>query len=285
MKVKRILTNNAIVTTDDNNEEIIVCGKGIGYKKKTGDAIDTSLINQIFVMIRSPLTKRLESLLQDIPLEYIEVADRIIKMASLELDRKLNEGLLISLSDHLYYAVTRFLEGVNISNGLIWEIKQFYEAEFEVGLKALRIIEQRLKVDLPEAEAAYIAMHILNTEMEDSDMDEVYQMTRVIKEICNIVKFHFSVSFDTKSAYYYRFITHLKFFARRLVRKNQYNDNTDINVFDAIRTTYGPSYECVGRIGKFLENKYDYVLCEEEKLYLTIHIQRAVYKGGIREKE
>ena len=48
MQILRILTNNAVVILGENKKEQIVCGKGIAYKKRPGDNIDTTLINQVF---------------------------------------------------------------------------------------------------------------------------------------------------------------------------------------------------------------------------------------------
>lgn len=50
MKIRRILTNNAAVVLDENDQEQIVCGKGIAYKKRPGDELDEALINQTFVL-------------------------------------------------------------------------------------------------------------------------------------------------------------------------------------------------------------------------------------------
>ena len=35
---------------------------------------------------------------------------------------------------------------------------------------------------------------------------------KLVKEITNIVKYQMGLDFDEESVYYYRFITHLKFF-------------------------------------------------------------------------
>ena len=40
MRICRILTNNALVVLDEKGKEQIVCGKGIGYKKRPGDNVD-----------------------------------------------------------------------------------------------------------------------------------------------------------------------------------------------------------------------------------------------------
>ena len=39
-----ILTNNALVVLDEKKREKIVCGKGIGFKKRAGDDLDPTLV-------------------------------------------------------------------------------------------------------------------------------------------------------------------------------------------------------------------------------------------------
>ncbi|OTQ08181.1 hypothetical protein B6C87_11850, partial [Gilliamella apicola] len=39
MKVHKILNNNVIVTLDDKGKELILTGRGIGFKKREGDLI------------------------------------------------------------------------------------------------------------------------------------------------------------------------------------------------------------------------------------------------------
>ena len=44
----------------------------------------------------------------------------------------------------------------------------------------------------------------------------------------NIIKYTCKVSFDEDSVYYYRFITHLKFFAQRLLTHTEYQSDEDV---------------------------------------------------------
>ena len=47
---------------------------------------------------------------------------------------------------------------------------------------------------------------------------------------------------------------------------------------DMVKTKYKNAYYCVNEISNFIYRKYKYELSDEEKLYLTIHIERVVYK-------
>ncbi|RGF49474.1 BglG family transcription antiterminator LicT [Faecalibacillus intestinalis] len=284
MIIKRILTNNAVVIDDENQQEKIVCGKGIAFKKRPGMEIDEMSINQTFILEGGGEYSRFEQLLKDVPLEYLELSSEIINMAKLEFAKKFKDNVIITLSDHLYVAIKRCREGMTISNPLLWDIKNFYEIEYDIGLRALELIKNKFHIQLPDDEAGFIALHIVNVELDEDNMDHIFQVTKVIQEIMTIVKYHFHAEFDTSNVYYYRFITHLKFFALRLLKDNQFNEDEENELLDVVKDKYCTSYECVLKIKDFLEKKYNYTLQEDEIVYLTIHVHRVVHKtkGGMK---
>ena len=278
MIIKRILTNNAVVIDDVNQQEKIVCGKGIAFKKCPGMEIDEASINQTFILDAGGEYSRFEQLLKDVPLEYLELSSEIINMAKLEFAKNFKDNVIITLSDHLYVAIKRCKEGGIISNPLLWDIKNFYEIEYDIGLRALELIKKKFNIQLPDDEAGFIALHIVNVELDEDNMDHIFQVTKVIQEISTIVKYHFHTEFDTSNAYYYRFITHLKFFALRLLKNNQFNEEEENELLDVVKDKYCASYECVLKIRDFLKRKYKYPLHEDEIVYLTIHVHRVVHK-------
>ena len=284
MIIKRILTNNAVVIDDENQQEKIVCGKGIAFKKRPGMEIDEISINQTFILEGGGEYSRFEQLLKDVPLEYLELSSEIINMAKLEFAKKFKDNVIITLSDHLYVAIKRCREGMTISNPLLWDIKNFYEIEYDIGLRALELIKNKFHIQLPNDEAGFIALHIVNVELDEDNMDHIFQVTKVIQEIMTIVKYHFHAEFDTSNVYYYRFITHLKFFALRLLKDNQFNEDEENELLDVVKDKYCTIYECVLKIKDFLEKKYNYTLQEDEIVYLTIHVHRVVHKtkGGMK---
>ena len=284
MIIKRILTNNAVVIDDENQQEKIVCGKGIAFKKRPGMEIDEMSKNQTFILEGGGEYSRFEQLLKDVPLEYLELSSEIINMAKLEFAKKFKDNVIITLSDHLYVAIKRCREGMTISNPLLWDIKNFYEIEYDIGLRALELIKNKFHIQLPNDEAGFIALHIVNVELDEDNMDHIFQVTKVIQEIMTIVKYHFHAEFDTSNVYYYRFITHLKFFALRLLKDNQFNEDEENELLDVVKDKYCTSYECVLKIKDFLEKKYNYTLQEDEIVYLTIHVHRVVHKtkGGMK---
>jgi beta-glucoside operon transcriptional antiterminator len=273
--IEKILNNNAVVSLSDERSEIIVMGKGIAFGKKRGDLIDDDRIEKVFTLKNGDLTNKLKQLIEEIPIEYMAVSEDIIKFTKLQLGKSLNDTIYISLTDHIHYAVERFKKGLIIKNGLLWEIKNLYKEEFQIGLEALKMIEQAFGVGLPEDEAAFIALHIVNAELNE-DIGNIMAMTEIVQEILKIVKYHFLIEFEEESLNYYRFITHLKFFAQRLVNKVFYEDDRQDDLFQIVKTRYTDSYDCALKIKEFINKKYRYIITQDEMMYLTIHIERVV---------
>lgn len=278
MIIHKILNNNVVIVLGKDKQEKIVCGKGIAFQKKTGDSINESIINKVFVLEKDA-NGHFKEILKDIPLEYITLTSEIVDYAKLVLAKNFTNYLFIALCDHIYNAVERCKEGITTSNILMLDIKQFYEKEYEIGMYGLQLIKEKLKVSLPEDEASFIALHIINAESENGSLEQTQQILEITQEISNIVKYHFLMDYNVDSVYYYRFITHLKFFAQRLITHTHNENGLDTELFEIVKKKYHLSYECIEKISRFLLRRYQYTLSDEEKLYLTIHVERIVFKS------
>ncbi len=272
MKITRILNNNAVGSLDKDGKEIIVLSKGIGFKKKKDDDIEEDYIEKIF---HSPSEKKsqFEELVEGIPYEQVRYADEIIEYASKKLNKNLNEYIYITLTDHINYAIERVKQGINFKNTLLWEIQRYYKEEYEVGLYAIDFINKEEEIELPIDEAGFIALHIVNAEMDDNDISKVSKVPGMIKDILNIVRYTFKIEFNEESLTYDRFVRHIKFFVERGTN-NDYFQEEDHLIFKDFLDNYPQEFECSKNIKKHVENKTHTVIPEEELLYLTLHIVR-----------
>lgn len=275
MKIDKIINNNLIRTFDNNGKEVLVMGCGLGFQKKIGEAIDQSKIEKIYAIENKKDSNKLMTLLSEIPLEYIQVSNEIISYAKYSLGKKLNDNIYISLTDHISFAIERYKKGLNFKNALLWEIKRFYNHEFLIGKEALAIIKKRLNVELPEDEAASIALHIVNAQLNSRDMNDTLDITKMIQNILNIVKFHFNIELDEYSLHYERFITHLKFFAQRML-SGKVMKSDDANFCEMIKFQYKDAYLCAEKVKKYILKEFNHELSDEEMMYLTVHIKRII---------
>ncbi|MEG3324917.1 BglG family transcription antiterminator LicT [Streptococcus suis] len=273
MIIKRVLNHNAVIAQNNKNVDILLFGKGIAFGKKVGDAIPPSSIEKSFLLKNSDNMNRFTELFIDVPIELVYVCEKIINLGKITLGNHFDEIIYINLTDHINSSIERHKEGVVVTNPLRWEIAKYYKEEFELGKKALSIIKKDLHVELPVDEAAFIALHFVNANLENI-FQESYRITGIIMKIEQIIQDYYSTEFNQDSIDYYRFITHVKLFAHRLVEGNEYHDEDDVDLLELMKKKYPSEYQCGTRVADFIRLEYDYLLSPSELVYLIAHIRR-----------
>lgn len=278
MIIKKIFNNNAVVAKDCANREVVAMGCGIAFKMSVGEVLDESKIEKTFILKEKEASERFKLLLEDVDSEIVSLCYDIIEYAKNLLDVELNDYVYVTLTDHINNAIKLQKDGLNTSNVIIWEIKKFYSKEYAVGIKALEFIKDELGIELPEDEAGNIALHLINAQVNKTcnAKKDVAKQTKMINDILNIVKYTYNIDLDENSLSYERFITHLRFFFQRLNKKELYCDkenneeSEDFFLLNQVKKKYKNAYSCMLKVEKYLEIE----LSDEEKLYLTLHIQK-----------
>ncbi|AVL73705.1 transcriptional antiterminator BglG [Providencia rettgeri] len=278
MKIAKILNNNVVIALNEKQQEIVVMGRGLAFQKKAHDDVDITKIEKIYELRSDELTARLSELLSHIPISIMKTCDEIIQRAKYQLG-ELNESLYIVLTDHCNYAIERQTKGLAITNTMLWEIQRLYPKEYQLGLDSLALINEKHGIELPVDEAGFIALHFVNAQLT-GEMPVVIQTMKVMQEIINIVKYNLKVDYHEETLSYQRFITHLKFFAHRMMN-NTPVPNDDASMHLVIKENYSTSWRCVEKISQFLQKKYQRTLTDEECMFLTIHIERVRKENSI----
>lgn len=277
MKIKKVFNNNVVLTEDSHQVEMVVMGKGLAFQKKVGDLLDIERIEKTFIMPSENFADKLSELLEEIPYEIMALSKDIIDIATEELRTELNESLYLSLADHIHFAITRLNAGLSIKNALMWEVQKFYKDEYRVACKALTLIEARTKISLPVDETASIALHLFNARQDGSGMEETMEMTNIVNDVMNIVKYHYGINFDEESMNYSRFITHLRYFAYRMLR-GELNDDHQDALYEQVKIQYPQAYECTKKVQAYLNKQYHMEMTKDELTYFMIHIHRVSYR-------
>src|SRR5699024_8860908 len=165
----KILNNNAVVVRDGDEEKIAI-GAGVGYEKKKKDIVNEAKIEKLFV---SKESEKLEQLLLRIPEEHFMVTEEIIAYAEEKLGTQLNDHIRIELTDHISFAIDREKQGIHVKNKLLPEIRILYKKEFDIGLWAIQLIEEKFHMKISIDEAAFIALHVHPRKLQWGDLDEV----------------------------------------------------------------------------------------------------------------
>lgn len=272
MKVTKIINNNIVCSLDDTGNEIIVMGRGLGFGKKAGQEIEESKVEKVFRMESSAHLEQLKRMLENLPLEYVQVSNEIISFAKKNLNMELSQNIYLTLTDHIGFAIDRHKEGMYFSNALLAEVKRFYPEEFSVGMHGLALIKEKTGIELPEDEAASIALHLVTAEFNIKVRDS-FVITEMIEEIMSVVNQHIE-GLEEDALYRDRLIAELRFLAYRLLMMPPESVQNDDIFYKSVRQYCKDESAIVEKIEKVICDKYSCQMTEEEKIYLTLNIKR-----------
>ena len=270
--IEKVINNNIISAYEKSGAEVIVMGRGIGFKKKQGEVVPADQISKIFRIKSRTLTEQFKELLANMPLERVRISDEIISHAKDHLKLKLNQSIYVTLTDHINFAIERVSQGIEPQNALLWEIKRFDPQEFQLGIYALELIQDRLDILLPEDEAGFIALHFVNAEY-GTDIRDAVKFPDQMQAIVDIVERDLGILLDESSLHYERFMTHIKFLIQRIYRKELLSSE-DRELSLLMQRKYPREYQCSVKVAEYIMQATGSRLSEEEIMYLSVHIRR-----------
>ena len=276
MRIKKVINNSIVSAVDEHGNELIVTGKGIGFQRHRGETIDPALIERTYRMEEKTEQHKLRDLVEKIPLEHLDLTEKLIAHFKQQIPQSLNESLLITLADHISFAIKRKADGLEFTNPLKDAIMCYYPTEYQLGRYSLDIIQEKLGIQLHEDEAAFIALHIVNSEL-NTTMSEMYDITKLIEGSISVVEYFYQKKFDRESLDFSRFVVHLRYFAQRLFQDKTMQDkqdDQDAAFRQLIMKTCKRHFKCAQCIADYIKNTYQKTLPEEELVYLTIHLKR-----------
>lgn len=263
MKVIKNINNNVSLCLDNSGKEVIVFGKGVGFIKPPNQ-IELYKIQRTFYDIDP---RYLNSIAQ-IEISILDISAKIIEQAELILNVSYPTNLIITLADHIQFAVKRKKENINIKLPLYYDIKSLYPKETKIGKYALDIIKKELDVTLPLEEATGIAMHLINYNV-NSTSSITDDSCSLVEKAVSIIQDIMHVTIDKTGFNYHRFATHMYYLIDRLDK--QISENTEnANMLKTLIEDYPEAYKCAIEIKKALNKE----LSKEELVYLIIHINR-----------
>lgn len=271
MRVIKKVNNNVAVCIDGNDKELIAFGKGIGFPAMPYELEDLSLISMTFYRIDKSFYK----LMSEIPEDIFHVSAMIVEEAKNTLNCNLNPNLIVSLADHINFAIIRLKKYKVMKMLFSYDIEELYPKETELGRFAVKLIEKELGYYFPESEITNIAIHFVNAQEEIYDEVEGIDVESIINTVVQNVENFLSITIDKKSFKYNRFVMHLRYFIRRVQQKEQFADG-NLDILEAMKVSDPKIYECTKFIGNYIDKKLGSETNNDELLYLMIHIKRII---------
>lgn len=271
--IKKVL-NTSVVLVQSQQGEMILLGKGIGFGKKAGDILSAKSDYQWFIPIENGNLNQTVDLIASISQEVLEVAVKVIKLATRHLQVDFDKNMYLSLADHINFAIERQKQGMVITNRLVWEMQSFYPKEYEVGLACLEFINQELEMHLPEEEAVNITFYLVNMQTGHETGYDSAKYAKLIGSLVNIIQYSINTSYDKNSIAYHRLVVHLRFFVERFFGHKMLDGQQPIFNFQDNATSFELEFVIVEKIKNYIYDKYQQLLPEEEVSFLIIHINR-----------
>lgn len=273
MLILKKINNNVALASSDAGEEIVVFGKGVGFHEMPYELEDESVIQRVFRDVDEKCIGGFANIADDVLL----VASDIVAMADKALDCALAGNLVVCLADHLQYALERTGDGIAIENPLSHEVAFVYPREVELGRRGIELVSERMGVNLPESEITSIALHLVNAEVDgmgsSQDMDLVMKSAVILERATQIIEGQLRQKLDRTSYAYVRFVAHLRFLIRRLMR-GSCKETENSGLFRQAARDFPDAYRCAAGVNEYLKRDYNWSCSDEEMLYLMMHVNR-----------
>lgn len=276
LEIIRILNNNVVVAVDDDETEMVLMGNGLGFKRKIGETVDSDKVEKRFDLKNSLDSYQVEKLFSEIPEKVLHFSYKILDFAKEELQKDLTDTAFISIADHLHTAIQRSQKDIHMKNFLLWDIKQFFPAEFSVAKQAIAKLNESMKVDLDEDEAGFLALHLVNAEIDHLHEDAI-SLTQMIEEILTVIKYTLKISFQEEDIYFQRFLTHLRYFSERVLKSGpKKNEETQVEneLYTMVKRQYSEAFIATEKVVELLKSRWNYEVSKDEQVYITIHLAR-----------
>ena len=278
MEICQVVNNNVVFSKDAQGREIVVVGRGIGFQRRRGDPLDQEKIQKIFTMQDESEKDHLVQMVRDIPYDVIAfsigVCDYITACSSKQINRRY---LLVPLVDHIHTTLERCRENIQLDSSVLWSIRYLYHEEYKIAQDVVDMMISTFKLPIQEGEANYITLHIINAELDLAPQDG-YKANTIVETAVQTVEEYLDITLNRDSLDFSRFITHLQFFAKRIL-SNTFWEEDDDELSRTIRYQYKKEYRCDKAITEKLEKDFAFKADEKELIYLTIHIARLLKAG------
>lgn len=273
MLVQKILNSSVCLCENEQHEEKIIFGKGIGFRHKKGEMIERDEIEKVFVLENNQKKNSLLQVLEGSTPQQVEITNEIVEYAKKKLNREFDDGIYITLLDHIHFLMERIDTNTYFPNYLTWEIRKFYPDVYEAAMFAVDMINFQFHSSVPSEEAGSIAFHLINALTDEQELAKTAQIIELVKNFLNIIRFHFKIDFDESSLNYTRLITHLHYFSMRILENKEFTED-EYEILEKLKVREQQSYLCAIKIVQYAQSVMSFKISDNELAYLTLHIAR-----------
>lgn len=265
----KVFGNNVVLVEYENTRYILI-GKGIGFGKRVGELIkENETIEQSFISMESLTQNEQDQLFNRIDSELFDITQQIISYANDTLGEKLNPFTYIGLIDHIDYTIKRIKEGIEIVNPFLYETRIIYPKEYKIAEKAVLFLSKHYRLELPEAEIGFIALHI-NGGLCSNSKKEALEHTQLIKNICEYTEARLGINLKHNEFAQTRFIIHISGMIERIRTKS----TIQLNLLVPLEEEFRFELSVATAIVRMIEHAIHLVVPSNELKFIALHLIR-----------
>lgn len=270
--IQKVLSNNAVLVVDEQDNEMILLGKGIGFQKKKGDLLPhDEQVEKVFVLSSGHNRDILLRLFSETDDALIRAASEYIQYVEAKLDKALSEQFVVAFIDHLSFAVKRLRQGIMIPNPFLHEVRSLYPLEYSLAQEGIKMLEDRLHMEIPQDEIGFIALHLHGARTNQS-LTKMNRFSELINKLVQVIEEELEITIDKTSTDYSRLVTHLRFAVERAEKGQPLGDNHPLSIL--LQREYPVCYNLSWKLIKIMRKELKTDIPETEASYLTLHIHR-----------
>lgn len=278
MRAIRKLNNNAVVCMDSQGRQVVAMGKGVGFGPVPRD-VSLAEIERTFYDIDDAE----QNIMRDIPTDVVLFAAKFLDIARSELPYELRPNAVLTLADHIAFAIERIRKNISVRMPLAYDVQQMYPMEYKLGEHAVAQIRREFKLMLPDEETVGIALNLINAKAKSKAAPEMARSNDIkgmIEQSTRMVEDMFHITVDRESFSFARYATHLQYLFQR-VRQQKAFDTENLRLYKDLREEFPAIAVCAERVSAYIEQKWDCSISGEEKMYLILHINRIRAKESL----
>ncbi|WP_100399629.1 glucose PTS transporter transcription antiterminator GlcT [Bacillus sp. FJAT-44742] len=272
MKVLKVLNNNVVIAEHEEFEEVILTGKGIGFGKRTGDSVGEEKAEKFFILHGEEEQEQYKQLLNEVSEDFIACMNEAMSFVKEQYKFELNEHIHIGLTDHLFFAVRRLQQGMEIKNPFLQETELAYPKEYAAAEEIIEYMNRCLGVSLPKGEIGFVTLH-LHSAVSNRSLSDVNKHTQLVSNLTEVIEKSLNIELDPKDMNHQRLIRHLHQAIQR-IQNNTYNEEEPHSLKKVLMQEYPVCYNLSWKLIKIMQHSLQTTIPDSEAVYLTLHMQR-----------
>lgn len=267
--ITKILSNNVVIVENKQNNYVFV-GKGIGFDRKKGDTLDSlKEIEQKFISLEGLPYDDYDGFFETVDPRIIELCKKINELIEGELGQDLSASINIGLIDHINFAIKRLREGIEIVNPFLYETKLLYPVEYNLALRAVMMLQEKLNIIIPEAEVGFLALHFHGGRGK-SDKTRALEHSMVMNKLLHYVAEKLGIQLERDSFEYKRLLMHLSGVINRAEKQEAVGDNCLFKLKEELAFEFKMAYD----LSKIIQNFLKIPISEDELGFMALHIHK-----------